>query len=730
VVVSGRALESLMSNPQTPPEPDWLRSVDRKPEPALLSLISGVVAVMVLLLVMWAAGHVPVGPEVAGSLVFGIATFVGVLWYWVGDRSAFREGESARLLVLVVGGAIGLGLALATVCRIVIWWEFLTEGLEAWQGKEGWRLWVEVGMGVSACAIMFASMQMARTHEQSNPMLRRVFFGYNTVLTGLLLIIILILVNLLFYNYVPNISDYTSNKIYTLTPKSQQILKGLTTPVTVVALVDSMNSPATHEIQNLAENCMRVSNQIHFSFILRDKYRPAVQKIVHNYKIVSDLGLLVIYGKELVIDREEDVPNTITEFIKTEDLFGSKASASGDAFDFKGEDRLMTAISFLDQEKKRPVLYFTQNNGELDIGFSTQRSLPDKRKAAVLKQRLEKANYEVKGLRLTSSPLEQGDTAIETSATVPENAAAVVILSPTLQFAEDTLKALDAYMNPADPNKKKGKLIVMLDVDIDLTKPERPMRETGINSFLQAYGVEISKERIISFSDRQQSNARRVYAIGNPEARATNPVAAALSEELVELEDARPVKATPIAPNRMGTPPYQSDSLLITVSTNFSPFMWVESDLSRDPDVLVAEIRKDHNKGEKKGITRVPIPVAVAVTDAGVPDPSDPHAAFKPPPPGTPRLLAFGNAAFVSDAALQGRPGQERGAGYPNYDVFESSLSWLRERPQSIGLDPKDRKLYQMDKDTYLVRMYLLPVAVMGIVIVGLGTGVWVVRRR
>ena len=62
--------------------------------------------------------------------------------------------------------------------------------------------------------------------------------------------------------------------------------------------------------------------------------------------------------------------------------------------------------------------------------------------------------------------------------------------------------------------------------------------------------------------------------------------------------------------------------------------------------------------------------------------------------------------------------------------MLASSLAWLRERPSSIGLDPKERKEYQMDANVNLRRMAYLPLGLMFVCVVGLGLGIWVVRRR
>jgi len=51
--------------------------------------------------------------------------------------------------------------------------------------------------------------------------------------------------------------------------------------------------------------------------------------------------------------------------------FPSPDSADKPGFKFKGEDALMTEINYLAEGQKKPVVYFTQGNGELDlqVGF-------------------------------------------------------------------------------------------------------------------------------------------------------------------------------------------------------------------------------------------------------------------------------------------------------------------------------------------------------------------------
>jgi hypothetical protein len=691
-----------MSNVPGQAPPGWLKKADRNPQPVLLALSGIVVALCVTCIILRAGFQLAVGPEVLGSLVFAGITLACVLAYWYSDRSAVPEGESAQLLALGVGGAFGFALALETIARAYVWWEYLSGGLEVWQGKEGWRLWLMAGTGVVACIIMFGSLLLARTEEQANPLLRRLLYGYNAVLTGFLLLLILILLNLLVYNYVTTIADYTQNKIYTLNPKSQEILKGLKKPVTVIALVDSLTSNRTKELKDLDENARRVTDKIHFEYYARDRNPMLVRQLVDRYKIVNDFGLLVIYG-------DPDAASPSTEFIKFTEL--SSAHGGPESDDFKGEDLLMTAIDFLDQDKTKPVVYFTQANGELDIGFAGENQ-EETRRASELRKRLENANYEVKGLRLTSVKEDKANLGGPvTQAEVPDDATVVVIAGPTRRFSEDALKALDAYLKRSDPKKTKGKLIVLLDVDV--AKPEGVMRQTGLEKFLESYSVEPHNDRILTNNRPPQ----RVITTGNPAARASNPVAAALSGVAAPMSNVRSIYPHQGAPPMPGGAMYRPEVLMVAVpNPDFGgSFLWPEIDLSRDPEAILEELAKDPKKFAAKPITDGGLPMAVAVTEAG--------------PTATPRMLVIGNAAFVSDAALRDHFGFGTG-GHPNYDIFESSLAWVRERPQSIGLASKERKIYQIDVATNYWRMFFLPLGLMTVAIFGLGLGVWVVRRR
>jgi hypothetical protein len=57
-------------------------------------------------------------------------------------------------------------------------------------------------------------------------------------------------------------------------------------------------------------------------------------------------------------------------------------------------------------------------------------------------------------------------------------------------------------------------------------------------------------------------------------------------------------------------------------------------------------------------------------------------------------------------------------------------MEWLAERPANIGIKPKESSSFVLGSNVNYRGMILLPVALMILAIVGVGSGIWVVRRR
>ena len=101
--------------------------------------------------------------------------------------------------------------------------------------------------------------------------------------------------------------------------------------------------------------------------------------------------------------------------------------------------------------------------------------------------------------------------------------------------------------------------------------------------------------------------------------------------------------------------------------------------------------------------------MAVTVSDR---DPKEPGRGDRP------RMVVFGDASIASNVSSRG------------YDLLTSSFEWLAERPQNMGIEPKESSSFTLQPGTNVSRMVWLPLGLMALGFLGLGTGVWVVRRR
>jgi hypothetical protein len=372
---------------------------------------------------------------------------------------------------------------------------------------------------------------------------------------------------------------------------------------------------------------------------------------------------------------------------------------------FKGEDVLMTALNSLSEGKNKPVIYFTQGHGELDIT-----SMDDARMeqgAGVLKSRLEKRNYEVKSLSF-----KPGD------ASIPTDASIVAILGPKLGFGPEEVQALRQYVNPERPGAKKGKLVVFMD---EATTPEGTMRPTGLEPLLHEFNVDVGNERILRLTSR---NPQLVYATTNRKLIDRNPIVTTFLDETFQVYKARPVRQGTGAPTpRSGT--FSADSVIeipAMALLGIEPqYIWLESNLRTNPLELVDALRKNREL-LKKTISQEPIPVVVTVTSP--PDISDPHMVTRQSSDGTPRLAVFGTSSVASNYfASEKRPSME-------YELVANTFDWLREKPQSIGIESKNRDMFTLDHSVNTLRLVLLPPALMLLAIMALGTSIWLIRRQ
>jgi hypothetical protein len=674
-------------------------------------IVSLVIHILVMVELAKAFGKTP---AYAAGLV--LLPFVFLPWLGFGD-ARYQQPHvftPTRILVMLSGGLFGLYLLGFGLYLAGAWWEYIGGGLETWQGKEGWRIWIFLLLVSSALAVMFLSLQLGRTEERTNPLLRRLLYGYNAVLSGILVLSILCVANVLAHAYFKPNYDWTTASIYSLSSRSENILEGLNKTTKIYVILPKQDELDTlRRMQALLDNCQAVSRKIQAEYLSPDIDRERITQLQDKYKFTDRVGILVVYGSE---------PNTEHQFIKGSALYAGSSpfGRQRDTRLFKGESELMTAISYVSEGKKKPVVYFTQGNGELDLGDMNSREID--RGLGLLKQRLEQDNVEVKGLQLSSIEGLKGkspDTVI--SSAVPSNAAAVVVAGPQQTLPDAAVKALREYLHSpgTDKSKTKGKLIALLDVVP--TQDKTRMQRTGLEELLADFNVQVGQARVLQIGEIVPNPMQvRVVTNPNPDVRSQNPVGAAFARTLFLFYNVRNI--SPIMKAQAGAEPsrYKAEVLLAVPSTDG---IWAETDLAADPIELVRALRKRERRQELLAkISQDDISIGVAASEQT--PTADPHASLEPAE-GSPRIVAIGDSTFVSNWALQ------EGARGRNYDLFYSILSWLRERPSDVGIEARKQDVYEVDPiNVNLNRMVYLPTALMVVGIIGLGTGVWVVRRK
>jgi hypothetical protein len=616
------------------------------------------------------------------------------------DQQPGRLDETTAKGVLLAGAVVGIILVGVGVYLTVTSWSAVVGGVEEWH-KNWWRLLLCELAIFGGLGVMFGALHVARSEERTNPGLRRLLYGYNAFLTSLLLLTILGHINVLAYlpfrpfNSLNAAYDWTEATLYTLSPESTAFLQKLDKPVKVYVLIPANNEFLYREISTLMDNVRRVNSKIEVKSISPDLSNAEVSALAEKYQIPEREGMLVVYGTE----GEEKY-----DFIKPDELFSVKRADfrkpdEKPRVEFTGESALIGKLSYLVEGKARPTVYFTQGNGELDLENSDAQR--DDQGLGRLRDRLGRANYEVKDLKLGF-----GETK------VPDDAALVVIARPSNRLPAPALDALREYMKPGDPKKKKGKMIILFDV---VKGTEGGMAQTGLEDFVKEFGVQVDNDRVI-FLGAPTGNPLDVLVTANP--RSENPVVSHYQGKGFILRDVRTVDAA----QRNPAADYQAEALLLAPAQYG---VWKETNLDADVTALVKSLAKPGREEDlQRRLSRENLPVAVSVTELGAPaNPSDPHGFMNREQ--KPRMLVFGDATWVSNRRM-GEAGQ--------FELFSGSLAWLRDRPDvAAATQAKERKPYIISSTTpgtLWWHMALLPITLISLGIVGLGAGVWVVRRR
>lgn len=259
--------------------------------------------------------------------------------------------------------------------------------------------------------------------------------------------------------------------------------------------------------------------------------------------------------------------------------------------------------------------------------------------------------------------------------TIPDDCDLLVILGPEKPISGPEIDLLEEYLN------KNGRMLILLDA----------FMETGLEEMLDEWGVHVANDLVVDGSRTLTGRELFVSDYGS------HPVVARMTGITSIFYLPRSVE--PEAD--MDVPDGNADKPSVVALAFSSLAGWAESDL----EAAVAEFDMNTDR---------PGPVSIAV------------AVEKGPVPGidvqirSTRMVIFGDSDFVSNGALAGG----------GMDLFMSSLNWLLERDEAIGIAARPFETSQLlINKRQLNQLFVMLVIGLPMIIACLGLLVWARRR-
>ena len=277
---------------------------------------------------------------------------------------------------------------------------------------------------VVGAGLIFLAIQPARAEERNNSAIRRLVYGSNFGLTVLLLVVGLVVVNVVFAMRVPNRLDATASGFYSVSEPTTRAVARLDSPVTAYAILpDAGDNRLIGDVRQLLNASQDAAGgKFTVKFISTMANQKDLISLMAKYPklelAMSDrrTGRL---GAVLLTAGSDEKRHAI---IPTGEFF----STQGRQETFVGEAKLFKEVALLADNQIKPVIYFTQSNGELSL--SADNEFPLDQRSDRLKAYLEKNYLEVRPLNF---PIEKP--------TVPEDAAVVIIAGPRVPFSDAAL---------------------------------------------------------------------------------------------------------------------------------------------------------------------------------------------------------------------------------------------------------------------------------------------------
>ncbi len=498
--------------------------------------------------------------------------------------------------------------------------------------------------------------------------------------------------------------DWTSNKIYSLSQKSLNVVEGITEEIDLVVFI-SPESPIYGPVGELLSSYAAANSKLRKREIDPAKNLIEAQRLVQRYNIERD-NVVIIGG--------DDDQRVIEEFELAEyDYSGAQMGQPPTISEFKGEQVITSALLAL-VEAKKPRVLFTTGHGEAPLDRGGARSLSQ------AKDLLEGDGFEVEEW----SSLGKNEVSASTDL--------VVIAGPTTNFLPPELEVLSSYLDAG------GRLMIMLDPVF--AEGAGGMIDLGFTEWLAGYGVEIRDDVVIDpTSELPFYGPETIYT----DSYGSHPVVEALDRQRIRvlLPLARSVSVSDPAP-----PGFEVTELVRTSEAG-----WGEVDLENldeiapgDEDVqgpvtLAAAVSFEvEAEGESVGAPEessgevseeagelpeeIVEPVGGGEGELGEGEANEQADEEGDGPGREARMVVFGDLDFAGDSQI---------ANAAHKVLLLNTLNWLVEREELIDIEARKPEQTTLTLSRgELNQVYLFVLVIMPGLAVAFGVWIYLRRRR
>jgi hypothetical protein len=478
--------------------------------------------------------------------------------------------------------------------------------------------------------------------------------------------------------------DWTGMRRYKLHSQTENTLRSLNKDVDVMVLFsDEDPRTALQAVADMLEEFQALTRRIKVTEINWPQSPAQVRQLLQRLRLGEEelrAAPCIIFA---TADSHEVIP-----------LAKVTSSSRGPMYrpdTFSGEAAFGGALIKL-IEMKRATLYALTGHGERPFEAEPSRLGEEQPQGMMsdvaysfsgLAKALQNDNYEVKALNL------------QTAGRVPEDCAVLIVAGPRARLGDSEVKAIRDYLD-----NRSGRALVMADPDV--------VQDThgNLDQLLQPYGVRLHAGAVGVWETVNLLGGTVTVPLVPVDGggMAHHPATADLEHYMLLFEQACPLEIQ----NPRPQPTLQTQALLTGVESS-----WGETEF--DPRAT-APMHYDAAK-DAAG----PVVVGAVVQPASPPD-APPLAVPQEELPG-PEIVVLGSSLSFVNAALEER--------LANRYLVENAINWMAGKTHLLGIPPKtlESSEVSMSESQIIAARYVF-VAVLPGLIVALGIGVWLLRRR